>query len=131
MARSYWLMKSEPFKYSWDQFVDDGSTYWDGVRNYEARNNLARTLRALDRHEEAAEIYRQAVAATPDDARAHVPAEHVTEATEHLAFRQVVAPGERFSYPLSQSFVVCHSSPLLSGPGRRAARCSACVEGRA
>ncbi len=41
MARSYWLVKSEPFKYSWDQFVKDGSTYWDGVRNYEARNNLA------------------------------------------------------------------------------------------
>jgi predicted RNA-binding protein with PUA-like domain len=34
-------MKSEPFKYSWDQLVKDGSTYWDGVRNYEARNNLA------------------------------------------------------------------------------------------
>jgi predicted RNA-binding protein with PUA-like domain len=40
MARSYWLIKSEPFKYSWDDFVADGSTYWDGVRNYEARNNL-------------------------------------------------------------------------------------------
>lgn len=32
--------QAEPFKYSWDQLVDDGSTYWDGVRNYEARNNL-------------------------------------------------------------------------------------------
>jgi len=41
MARRYWLIKSEPFKYSWDQLVEDGSTYWDGVRNYEARNNLA------------------------------------------------------------------------------------------
>jgi predicted RNA-binding protein with PUA-like domain len=41
MARSYWLMKSEPFKYSWDQLVKDKWTYWDGVRNYEARNNLA------------------------------------------------------------------------------------------
>ena len=40
MARSHWLIKSEPFKYSWDEFVSDGSTYWDGVRNYEARNNL-------------------------------------------------------------------------------------------
>lgn len=40
MALGYWLIKSEPFKYSWDQFVADGSTYWDGVRNYEARNNL-------------------------------------------------------------------------------------------
>ena len=41
MARGHWLMKSEPFKYSWDDLVKDGSTYWDGVRNYEARNNLA------------------------------------------------------------------------------------------
>ena len=38
--KNYWLVKSEPFKYSWDQFVKDGSTYWDGVRNYQARNNL-------------------------------------------------------------------------------------------
>jgi predicted RNA-binding protein with PUA-like domain len=36
----YWLVKSEPFKYSWDQFVADKVTYWDGVRNYAARNNL-------------------------------------------------------------------------------------------
>ena len=40
MARSYWLVKSEPFKYSWDELVKDGSTYWDGVRNAQARNNL-------------------------------------------------------------------------------------------
>ena len=40
MARSFWLVKSEPFKYSWDNLVADGSTYWDGVRNYMARNNL-------------------------------------------------------------------------------------------
>lgn len=37
---NYWLVKSEPFKYSWDQFVKDGVTFWDGVRNYQARNNL-------------------------------------------------------------------------------------------
>ncbi len=37
---NYWLVKQEPSKYSWEQFVDDGSTYWDGVRNYQARNNL-------------------------------------------------------------------------------------------
>lgn len=37
---AYWLIKSEPFKYSWDQFVKDGVTFWDGVRNYAARNNL-------------------------------------------------------------------------------------------
>lgn len=38
--KQYWLVKSEPFKYSWDRFVKDGSTFWDGVRNYQARNNL-------------------------------------------------------------------------------------------
>ena len=37
---NYWLIKSEPFKYSWDQFEKDGKTFWDGVRNYGARNNL-------------------------------------------------------------------------------------------
>lgn len=37
---AYWLIKSEPFKYSWEQFEKDGRTFWDGVRNYAARNNL-------------------------------------------------------------------------------------------
>ena len=37
---NYWLIKSEPHKYSWDQFVAEGKTFWDGVRNYAARNNL-------------------------------------------------------------------------------------------
>jgi predicted RNA-binding protein with PUA-like domain len=40
MPRRHWLVKSEPFKYGWDQFVRDGSTYWDGVRNAQARNFL-------------------------------------------------------------------------------------------
>ena len=37
---NYWLIKSEPSKYSWEQFEMDGLTTWDGVRNYAARNNL-------------------------------------------------------------------------------------------
>lgn len=36
----YWLIKSEPHKYSWDQLVKDGHTFWDGIRNYAARLNL-------------------------------------------------------------------------------------------
>ncbi len=36
----YWLIKSEPTTYSWDTFVLDKSTLWNGVRNYQARNNL-------------------------------------------------------------------------------------------
>jgi predicted RNA-binding protein with PUA-like domain len=37
---NYWLVKSEPFKYSWDDFVKEGKSVWDGVRNYQARNNM-------------------------------------------------------------------------------------------
>jgi len=37
---NYWLIKSEPFKYSWDQLVEDGETVWDGVRNHRAADNL-------------------------------------------------------------------------------------------
>src|SRR4029078_12014508 len=37
---NYWMVKQEPETYSWDDFVNDGSTDWSGVRNYQARNNL-------------------------------------------------------------------------------------------
>jgi len=37
---NYWMVKSEPFKYSWEQFAQDRQAVWDGVRNYQARNNL-------------------------------------------------------------------------------------------
>ncbi|HEU4718194.1 MAG TPA: EVE domain-containing protein [Bacteroidia bacterium] len=37
---NYWLVKSEPAKYSWEKFLADGKTFWDGVRNYAARNHL-------------------------------------------------------------------------------------------
>lgn len=38
---SYWLMKSEPDVYSWDDLVAEGEGTWDGVRNHRAKNNLA------------------------------------------------------------------------------------------
>jgi predicted RNA-binding protein with PUA-like domain len=37
---AYWLVKSEPSTYSWDQMVKDGRTFWNGVRNFQASNNL-------------------------------------------------------------------------------------------
>lgn len=40
MAKSFWLVKSEPDKYSFSQLVRDGSTNWNGVRNFQARNYL-------------------------------------------------------------------------------------------
>jgi predicted RNA-binding protein with PUA-like domain len=46
---AYWLMKSEPNKYSWDDLVRDGGTEWDGVRNNAARLHL----RAMKKGDEA------------------------------------------------------------------------------
>jgi predicted RNA-binding protein with PUA-like domain len=37
---NYWLVKSEPSTFSWDDLVRDKKTVWDGVRNFQARNNL-------------------------------------------------------------------------------------------
>lgn len=37
---NYWLVKTEPDVYGWDVFVTDKETFWDGVRNYAARNHL-------------------------------------------------------------------------------------------
>jgi predicted RNA-binding protein with PUA-like domain len=37
---AFWLVKSEPSSYSWEQMVKDGRTFWSGVRNFQASNNL-------------------------------------------------------------------------------------------
>jgi predicted RNA-binding protein with PUA-like domain len=37
---NYWLVKSEPAKYAWETFEKEGRTFWNGVRNFQARNNL-------------------------------------------------------------------------------------------
>jgi predicted RNA-binding protein with PUA-like domain len=48
MSAKCWLVKQEPGSYSWKSFQSEGRTSWDGVRNYQARNNL-RGMRAGDR----------------------------------------------------------------------------------
>jgi predicted RNA-binding protein with PUA-like domain len=45
---NYWLMKSEPHVYPWSQLVSDGSTHWDGVRNYQARNIMRDEMQVGD-----------------------------------------------------------------------------------
>ena len=40
MSKQYWLMKSEPDAYAWEQLVKDGSGIWDGVRNHTAKLNM-------------------------------------------------------------------------------------------
>lgn len=41
MSKNYWLMKSEPDAYGWDDLIAEGEGTWDGVRNHRAKNNLA------------------------------------------------------------------------------------------
>jgi predicted RNA-binding protein with PUA-like domain len=48
MAKSYWLVKQEPSTYSFERLVREKRACWDGVRNFQARNNLAK-MRAGDR----------------------------------------------------------------------------------
>jgi predicted RNA-binding protein with PUA-like domain len=45
---NYWLMKSEPDVYPYQQLVEDGSTHWDGVRNYQARNMMRDQMKLGD-----------------------------------------------------------------------------------
>lgn len=47
-ARKYWLVKSEPEAYSIDDLQRDGETYWDGVRNYQARNTMRDDMKLGD-----------------------------------------------------------------------------------
>jgi predicted RNA-binding protein with PUA-like domain len=47
-ARKYWLVKSEPEVYSIEDLERDGSTHWDGVRNYQARNFMRDEMRVGD-----------------------------------------------------------------------------------
>jgi predicted RNA-binding protein with PUA-like domain len=48
MTTQYWLVKQEPESYAWETFLRDGCTTWDGVRNFQARNNL-KSMRAGER----------------------------------------------------------------------------------
>jgi predicted RNA-binding protein with PUA-like domain len=45
---NYWLMKSEPHVYPWEKLVEDKSTHWDGVRNYQARNMMRDDMKIGD-----------------------------------------------------------------------------------
>ena len=45
---NYWLMKSEPHVYPWAKLVEDRTTHWDGVRNYQARNIMRDDMKLGD-----------------------------------------------------------------------------------
>lgn len=75
---SYWLVKQEPETYPWEQFVADKKTMWDGVRNYQARNNL-RGMKKGDHVLFYASVGPRAVVGTATVARAAYPDPTATE----------------------------------------------------
>jgi predicted RNA-binding protein with PUA-like domain len=104
----YWLMKSEPSAYSWAQLLADGHTDWNGVRNYQANNNM-KAMRVGDR----AFFYHS------NEQRAIVGMMEITAlwrpdpADESGRFGMVtVAPLESFAYPVGLAAIKAH--PLLS-----------------
>jgi predicted RNA-binding protein with PUA-like domain len=78
MTTQYWLVKSEPETYSWDDFVQEGRTAWSGVRNFAARNNL-RAMRRGDRVLFYHSVTGKAVMGVAEVARTAFPDETATE----------------------------------------------------
>ncbi|MFA6962068.1 MAG: EVE domain-containing protein [Opitutaceae bacterium] len=72
MTIQYWLVKSEPEAYSWDDLVRDGRTDWTGVRNYQARNHL-KAMRPGDRVFFYASVTTKAVLGLAEVSKAFFP----------------------------------------------------------
>jgi len=72
MTTQYWLVKSEPEAYSWDDLVRDGRADWTGVRNYQARNHL-KAMRPGDRVFFYASVTTKAVLGVAEVTRAFFP----------------------------------------------------------
>ena len=72
MTTQYWLVKSEPEAYSWDDLVRDGRADWTGVRNYQARNHL-KAMRPGDRMFFYASVTTKAVLGLAEVTRAFFP----------------------------------------------------------
>lgn len=72
MSTQYWLVKTEPEAYAWEDFQRDRRTRWDGVRNFQARNFL-RSMKAGDRVLFYASVTTKAVLGTATVTREHFP----------------------------------------------------------
>lgn len=86
----YWLAKQEPEKYSFDDLIRDGKTVWDGVRNYQARNNL-REMRLKDRI-----LFYHSVSEKAVVGLAEVSKESLVDPTDEKWFAVEITPVEKF-----------------------------------
>ena len=87
----YWMVKQEPEKYSFDDLLHDGKTVWDGVRNYQARNNL-REMRLADRV-----LFYHSVSEKAVVGLAEVSRESFTDPTDEKWIAVEIKPVEKFA----------------------------------
>lgn len=90
LAMKYWMVKSEPEAYSFDDLIADGKTDWTGVRNFQARNNL-REMRVGDKV-----LYYHSVSEKSVVGLAEVSKENFTDPTDEKWIAVEIKPVERF-----------------------------------
>ncbi len=86
----YWMVKSEPEAYSFDDLIADGKTDWTGVRNFQARNNL-REMRSGDKV-----LYYHSVSEKSVVGLAEVSKENFTDPTDEKWIAVEIKPVEKF-----------------------------------
>lgn len=91
----YWMVKSEPEAYSFDDLVNDGKTDWTGVRNFQARNNL-REMRVGDKV-----LYYHSVSEKSVVGLAEVSKENFTDSTDEKWIAVEIKPVEKFARPVT------------------------------
>ena len=88
---NYWMVKQEPEKYSFDDLLHDGKTVWDGVRNYQARNNL-REMRLADKV-----LFYHSVSEKAVVGLAEISGESFTDPTDEKWLAVEIKPIEKFA----------------------------------
>lgn len=105
----HWLIKSEPFKYSWDMLVRDGSTGWDGVRN----NQAAIYLRSMKLGEELLFYHSNEGLAVVGIAR--VAGEHFIDPTDPKGRFPAVTVAPVRPLPVPVTLAAMKAEPRLAG----------------
>ena len=91
----YWLVKQEPEKYSFDDLLKDKKTIWDGVRNYQARNNL-RDMKKGDKV-----LFYHSVSEKSVVGIAEVSKEHFPDPSDENWLVVEIKPSEKFANPVT------------------------------
>ncbi len=99
---NFWLVKQEPKKYSFDDLISDGKTIWDGVRNYQARNNL-REMKSGDRV-----LFYHSVSEKAVIGLAEISKENFPEPTDEKWIAVEIKPLEKFAKPVTLDQIKAH-----------------------